>query len=368
MEDMQVYDLFTKNDILHFSITHFPEFDVVRRTYLRELANVVNFYHNRVYAVKSDHLLANILNHISVPIQYSIDRYVEVAGIRGPYLAKALNLTSEINVGQIFNGIFYGPGVKEIILYDDDYFNPFYAEREWKRISAVKVLLHPKTDMGLLLPNGREMSYGEGLAVISINVPLLAVQYRSFMLEQQTKVSKEGGLLGISHFIHMYVLPNMLYSQIDISIINRFINLCLDAPMGRPLLKHPFFVLDYTRQLDHVLDHVKDRILDTSERFEQLLKQIPVIVSEDSLEALAMPDYAETQQIQWALILSRLDIMKFLLGFANDRTIRQNLSEIVDLKRTLFRLRNASIYKKVLKGDLLVSTEETINNIINLAT
>lgn len=359
-----MYNLFTENDKLQFSINHFPEFDYVRRTYLRELANVVDFYHNRVYAVKSDHFLSNILNHLSVPMQYAIDRYADVATVRGPYVAKAVNMTSELNVGQIFNGVFYGPGVKEIILYDDAYFNPYYAEREWQRISAVKVLMHPKSDTGLLLPNGRRMSPGNGLAVISVNIPLLAVQYRCFMLNQQTKVKAEAGLLGISHFIHMYVLPNMLYSQIDISLFNRFMNICTGAPMGEPLLKHSFMVLDYTSRLDQVLFKTATAIKNKSVRFDQMLRQIPAIVSNDCLDALSMPDIAPTQQVYWALILSRLDVMSFMIDFVSDRSLRQNQMEITDLKRILTRFKNNSIFQKVLKGDLLFDTEETAAHIL----
>ncbi len=360
-----MYNLFTENSDLNFSLTYFPEFDVVRRTYIRELSNVVDFYRTRVYAVKSNHFLANLINHLSVPLQYAVDRYADVAAVRAPYLAKAMNMTSDINTGQLFPGVFYGPGVKEIILYDDSYFNPFYAEREWERIAAVKVLLHPKSDMGLLLPNGRSMSDGDGLAVISVNIPLLAVQYRSFMAWQRTKTTVEGELLGISHFIHMYVLPNMLYSQVDISLFNRFMNICIGAPMGKPKLKHSFSVLDYTKQLDHVLDHVADKIRSTSERFEQILKQVPGIISVNSYDALAMPDITQTQQAFWALILSRLEIMSFLIDLAGEDTLRQNRIEITDLKRTLMRFRNSHIYEKVLKGELLLDVNNLISHILD---
>lgn len=142
-------------------------------------------------------------------------------------------MTSDINYGQVFKGVFYGPSCDELILYDEEYFNPFYAEKEWMRINAVKVLLHPKSDLALLLPNGRDSSTGGGLAVISVNVPLLAIQYRGFLKSQMLKIKAEDDAkLGIQHFIHMFVLPNMLYNQIDITIMNRLMNLFYNAPMS----------------------------------------------------------------------------------------------------------------------------------------
>lgn len=358
-----MYRLFNEEERLHLPRMQFPAFEYIRRTYQRELLNVADYYHNRVYAVKSNHLLANILYHINIPMQYAIDRYTDVALARGPYIAKSFNLTSDINYGQVFDGVFFGSNCQELILYDEEYFNPFYAEREWSRISAVKVLAHPKSDFGLLLPNGRDSSTGGGLAVISVNIPLLAVQYRGFLKNQMTKVKQEVGMLDIQHFIHMYVLPNMLYSQIDLTIMNRLMNLFYNAPMSVPILKHPFMVTDYTHRMDHILLDVLETLTEKSERFDAALNQIPTIIAKNMQDALQMPDVAPTRQVLWALILTRLNVMKFLLDVSNESSITTNRMEINQLKRLLRQFDIDGIFTNVLPHDIAYDTIQIVDQI-----
>jgi hypothetical protein len=334
---------------------------------VNEILNIVDYYHNRVYAVKSNHFLTNLIYHLNIPMQYSIDRYTEVAYARAPFLAKTLNMTSDINYGQMFKGVFYGPSCDELILYEEDYFNPFYAEREWMRINAVKVLLHPKSDLGLLLPNGRDSSTGGGLAVISVNVPLLAVQYRGFVKSQMTKIKEEdNAMLGIQHFIHMYVLPNMLYSQVDLTIMNRLMNLFYNAPMSEPLLKHPFKVLDYTHRVDHVLTDVLKVLRNKPERFDAAMNQIPTVIAKNMQDALQMPDITPTRQVMWALLLARLDIMKFFIDVSNETSLRINRMEINQLKRLINHMRIDAVFTNVLPKDLAFDTMETIDAIMQV--
>lgn len=85
-----MYSIFNEEERLHLPRILFPAFDYIRRTYINEILNIVDYYNNRVYAVKSNHFLSNLLYHLNIPMQYNIDRYTDVAYARGPYLAKLL--------------------------------------------------------------------------------------------------------------------------------------------------------------------------------------------------------------------------------------------------------------------------------------
>lgn len=362
-----MFDLFNEDEQFNLPQVEFPEFDLLRRTYRREIANVVDYYHNRVYAVKSNHFLVSLLSHLSVPFQYAADRYVETALARAPYVAASAKMTSEIRIGDVFDGVFFGEGSKEIIIYEEDYFNPFYAEREWERISAVRVLVHPKSDLGLLLPNGKHSATGEGLAVISINLALLSLQYRCFMQLQQTKFKDKQGLLSQSHFIHMYVLPNMLYSQMDMTIMNRIMNLYYGRPMGEPILRHPFMVPQYGTRVDNVLNKVL-RLLKTKPlRFDAMIAMVPTIVEDGMRDALRLPDFAPTRQILWAVILSRLEMIKFFLDLSKESGgIAANRMELNHLKRLLSVMRRQQAFATAVPFDMSYDIENTIDEILAL--
>ena len=357
-------DLFTIRTPSNQSQLHFPEMNYISRTYQRELDNIQDYYHNRVYTVKSNHILANLLTDLNVPMQYGLEQYLSVAEAKATYVAKASQLTSEVDHGKIHHGCFYGGNVDEIIMVNTDPFDFVEAEKYWKNVVAVEVLLHPKSDLQMLLPNGKYTMVGEGLAVISINIPLLALQWRCFNQAQAIRYAAGDGLLGVGHFIHMYVLPNMLGSHLDIAILNRMMNLFYGAPMGAALIRHAFPVVDYSRRVDNVLNDAIDMIQKKSLRYRWMLQNIPTAIYEDMQEVLLLPDWAPTRQIHWAVMLSRLNIMKFLVDLGGERSKQENRLELNTLQRELRYLKHDSVYESVLPKDLLYDTEETITSLM----
>lgn len=340
-----------------------PEFDYVKLSYLRELLNYQDYYNSRVYAVKNQNFLVRLLMHVDTPLNYDIQRFVEVTRTRAPYLAKAFRMTSEINYGDIHNGCFFGPGTDEVIIYEDTYFDPVYAEKNWRRINAVTTLYHPRSDLGFMLPNGRASSSDTGMAFISINLPLLAVQLRSFFKDQfVNRYMQDGSSLGIPHFVHMYVLPNMMYHHTNVVIMNRLMRLLYNEDMGKELFKHPFPILHYNDKLDNVLIKVIDNYYDSRVDYADLLASLPSIDSKDASVALRVPDMGSTRQVKWALVLSRLKIMKFLIDLAGEHSINTNRTYITHLKGTLKRMKGGA-YVDILPYELVKEVEAIMDEI-----
>lgn len=363
-----MYELFTERFLSNSSITRPPGFDLIQRIYQRDIEKIVEYFHSRVYAVKSNHLLCRLLGVGSVSTSYSLDRYLEVAIARSPYVAKHFNFTSAINYGEVRQGantVFYGPSCSEIILYSEDYFDVSEVARDWKNAQAIKVLEHPISDLGLILPNGYKNSTDYGLVVISINIPMLLVQYRGFLLEQMRKISDgSASLLGDTHFVHMYVIPNMLYSHAELVVANRLMNLFYGAPQGSATKKYPFPIVNYGDKMDKELSAVLKHITDTRMPYASFLKNIPSIFAEDAQMALLMPDIARTRQVWWAMLISRLKMMKFLLDAGSSSGMNGAL--INKLKLDFKRIRDEHVLSTVLPHDLLESTEETIDEILAL--
>jgi hypothetical protein len=362
-----MYSLFADNPAYSAGgISHWPEFNLIRRIYIKELQVLQNYYHNRVYSVKSNHLLVNLLNILSVPMQYSNQRYVEVCRDRADTISRSLEITSETHYGKLHDGVFYGPGCTEILYSVDEYFDIDYVVKNWKDMISVRPLLHPKSDLKLLLPNGKKSSSEEGLATIAINIPMLALQYKCFSIEQYNNLSKTGSLLGATHFIHMYILPNMIGPQLDITIMNRLVNLFYGIPMGEGYLRHVFRISDYSQRIDSILTKVLYRLSTDRMSFQLMLENIPTIFNNNMSVALQMPNYQPTRQVWWSLILSRLMYMKLLIDIGIVRSDNSNLNSIHNLQIELKRLLREHVYNSELSSDILYDTELTINQILNL--
>ncbi len=359
-----MYNIFNEAGKRNTVQYHWPEFDLVRRTYLKELYQIQTYYHNRVYAVKSNHFLVYLLNALSVPMQYDDDRYVEVCRARMDSVSRTLQMTSPTHAGKMHNGVFYGPGSSEILYSVDEYFDPAEIAENWRDFISVRPLLHPRSDLALMLPNGKKSGSDSGLSTIAINIPALALQYKYFTMEQQIENSRVGSLLGDSHFIHMYILPNMMGPHLDIVIMNRLLNLYYGKPMGKGYLRHAFRISDYSGRIDAVLNNVIKRVENEVISFEGIINNVPSVFSPTMLDALQMPDMPPTRQIWWSLLLSRLDYMEFLIDIGSKRADLDNLSEINDLKIELKRLKRENILQTVLSRDMYFDVSETIEKIL----
>lgn len=360
-----MYKLFTKRSDSNNSVIKPPAFELIRRIYQREIATITEYYNSRVYAVPSNHLLCRLLTTGFVSIEHDLSRYLQILYARAPYLAKYFNFTSEISYGKIFDGVFYGPGNDEIILYTEDYFNPFDALENWKSLKPVTVLEHPVSDFGLTLLNGKENSTAKGLSVISINIAMLFIMYRGFLIQQGSKFNSTSQL-GTEHFVNMYVLPGMLNSHIEIALLNRLKNLFYAAPMSSSLKKLPFLVVDYTDKIDRVNKEILEHLEDTSRLYVQDLKCIPSFFEEDMQSVLMMPDLAKTRQIWWSLLLARLGTIKFLIDIAGDKGRSANNSYINKLKLDVKQLSRENLIASVLPKDLYYEVKSIFDEILEL--
>lgn len=356
--------LFTKNDSIR-SMTYMDyTFEYLRRSYFDEVNKIEDFYHNRVYAVKNQHLLVRLINLISIPFTYSYDRYTDVAINRSMYIAKNFKLAGTYNKGELFKGEFYGPDVNEVIFSLDDYFNVDHVRKNWKNVEAVKVFIHPKSNIDLLLPIDRKTSSETGLAVIGINIPLLALQYRMFIEDQMSKRS-DGGILGTQHFVHMYVIPNMLRYQTALITLNRAKNLFYGSPMGESYFKHPFSIHHYEDKVDRVLNQQLKTISEKRLDFITALRMLPSLVHSNLYDTLLLPDFPSTIQGSWVYYLSRLNVIRFLIDLTGERSLSENREILKDLRLDTLYIKSTNILEKVLPVDALYDVQQDMDVIMN---
>jgi len=364
-----MYNLFASEFAGNLPVVRPPGFELIQRTYQREITTIVNYYNNRVFAVQGNHLLCRLLMTASVPVEYDIERFMEVISARSPYVAKHFRFTSDIDYGVFHDGVFYGPGNKELIFYNEDYFNPFDAVQNWKALQPIKVLSHQISDFGLLLPDGKNASTGQGFCAISINVPMLLCMYRGFLMDQSARLDSKGesqGLLGVTHFVHMYVLPSMLYSHIDYVIMNRMYNLYHDIDMSRATRKHAFLVVDYGDKMDNVLREILKRLEDYKGSYYAYLQNIPSIFEKDMQVSLIMPDMARTRQAWWALNITRFEIMAFLIQLGGEGGVNSNTTLIHQLQRTCQYLDRENMLKTILPSTLGLEVDAFIGEVMAL--
>lgn len=340
-----MYELFSRPQVIKSPEITPGEWDYLKRMYEAEISKIVTYFQNRVLSVKSEHLLCRMINTLMVPIHYDDQRFYTATDARAEFIARHFNMTSSIGPGRLFDGVFYGEGVQEILLLDNDPFSMYDLNTNWRDIQAVKVLSHPVSSTNLMVPNGNVHSTETGRAVISIHLTKLMAQFRAFTLDQIRRHETEGkGMLSVRHFVAMYVLPNMLYTHTDQVIWNRLANLINYAPMGESLRSYVFPIRNMDDKLDKCLlkitKHLRNRQMD----FSGYLSNMPAVFAEDQLAALAMPDMAPTRQVWWAMYLTRLPVIETLLEIGDHRGRISNLTHINRMKVQISRLLDENVF------------------------
>lgn len=279
---------------------------------LDNLDKIQQYYHTYPIAVKASHVLVRLIQSIAVSRKLDFERYVANCVNSGLQAAKAIGFTTSLNKGAVWNGEFYGSRYKEVLIAHNELFNLQDLATQWKTTSAVTVLQSEETDLSMLPPDGRINSTSEGLAVISVNVPLLMAQYYWFNKEQDIVEANGGARRTIYQFVHAYALTNMLPSHLDCVCFNRLYNRLIGTPNAEPVRKHSFFLVDYSNALNAISDQQLKYVKGLDKRFDGVMRTVALPYSDNLSNFAHLPNTPVTTQVFWALAISRLKILSFL--------------------------------------------------------
>lgn len=342
---MLYLDVFNREYINRTPITgivHPTDLSYLRRLYIFNKDAIERYYQERNFAVKNTHILSRILEHFPTYIQYDTFRYIDYALDKLKYLAKHFQFTSDMEKGVVHPGNFFGNENEEIIISSYELFNVTELTQNWKQAKTVYTLAHNRNDHKLLLPLGTDDQSKSGLCSIMINIPKLAIQYREFNKQQARHEAgqvEDGSLvLNKNHFVIKYVISNMMDDVIDHMFLNKVMDKFYGIETQVPKFKHRFKIFEPNTQIDRYVDQTLDVITTKSLDFINILHNIHLMFKIDASELLALPNIGYTNNIKWALFISRLDYMIFLFNVAKNKTTNKHyLNDWARLAKRLLR-------------------------------
>lgn len=292
-----------------------PDFNRVRAGLQFSLRKVIDYRAANPISLNGSHFLVKVLQSLNVSLLQDRVVYDDKVRDRALDLAMSLKMTSGFYKGALFNpGVFYGKNVAEILIANIDPYDRELLVDRWRELRPIRVLYHPQSDLSLHVPDGRFESEEPGVAVISINIPMLASQYRKWRM-WRNEVSDDSPRT-VMQFLQEVPIPNMLYSHLDIAILNRGIAQFFGFGMPEIRSRHPFHMTDWSDNVDQALSRYLEMADDRQLSFDQLVDYFPSVGSPTLRDTIALPDLAFTFQMQWAVLIARLPLVFFLVRFS----------------------------------------------------
>lgn len=360
-----MYQLFKDPQINRNTKIDSADFTYVKKTLLREISRIKEYYSSANFIVQNTHIVNQLLIHLNVSINRDLESYVRVCGDETERLARAFKLIHPVvSNPQARQGTFYNDSTKEFIILHADEFDYNTAYRKWRKLVPIKVRTHNFTDIhGSPLDGTYANSLNEnGYAVISINLPMLALQHRAWREEVR---SREDVKTQTINFIYQYPLTNMIYRHMELALINRTIAKYNGLPVASKVKSHPIATINLDNRVDSLIESRVDYIKAGQYKFDQLFNMFSCLTCDNWFDVIRPMDVAPVRSVKWVLELQILRYFKFFLQVRKDSNGSYNSREVTRALRDIRNLENDSTYYKTAYtelNDLMSSTKILIES------
>jgi hypothetical protein len=226
---------------------------------------------------------------------------------------------------------FYGDNVQEVLLSASEDVDLLTIDETWKQLLPIKVLRHPFNSTALEPLDGRLNTEYPSWAVIQIDLPKLALQYREWYLAQ--KRANVAFVRSPMQFVFEFPLANALLSHLDVALLNRIMTLSSGHEAEAFYSSWPMYLTDYDRKVDNYL---VDRIAHLTQRpmtYGTMMQQVKLVALENMQGLSEIPEVAITRQNAWAMTLWTLPIIEFIVQIDFEAGSSRNTQEASILRK-----------------------------------
>lgn len=341
-----MFKLFKNTGYLHsYPIKKYSKFDYIRNKYKNDLSKLKSYYRYNNHKVNNDHILNRLITILEPSGELNIFDYLRYVESSAKYLAKQFNITSNIHNGGIQDNLIMGIGSKEILLYKESDIDIMDFENIWETLSPLRLIYSSNTDLNFRIPD-KDSVYSDipELNIITIDIVSLMMQYYYWKIKR----IDAGFSTNPSIFATQIVLPNMLDNILDMAIWNRFINIYNGIENNTFTIKQPILLVDYSKGIDNELKKIVKDVDNVSMDIENILLQIPGLISKNMLDVLNTGVTYYTKQSEWVLWVSRLSIVSNILDLIGKRGKRKN-SDIINILPVI--IKSISRSTNIVKND-----------------
>lgn len=318
-----------------------PLYDYAIQTMNREMKRVKEFYRENIYTLDNTHRIIKLLIDLQTYMGSSPEVLVRTIRAETPRLCRAYGINSPV----VYSGIqtpgeMYKRNCPEVFISVEYDFDVKNCWTHFRQLQPIKVLSHDFTDLGFGLANGRYNAEAVGTTVFSIDLAMLALQFKAWW-DTERYVKETNLYLPTHYFAHKYPIVNLLGTHTDVAIFNRLLMLSKNGNIPNDRNHHSFMLADVTGKIDSCHEKLLERFKTTPMEYLQRLNAIPSLQYGSFYRSMNHPDLAPTRNVRWALVLARLNTVEFLLEMDRiSNSQYMNLYERETVARELRVMRN----------------------------
>ena len=331
-----------------------PLFDYLNKQTNMEVNKVVEYYNNNVYQADVSSRLFKILTELKQYVHLAPETLYRYVRNNTARLCMAYNIVSPVSNGSVASmGELYNRNIAELFISVEYPIDVAKSIKSFNVLKPLRVVSHDFSDFSYGLIDGKYNCQEKGLAIFTIDLALLAIQYQHWYNNLRF-VKDRNYYLPTTHFIARYLWTGVLPSHMDNVLFNRLVNAVKNKPNQNSRNSQSFFLTDYSMRYDEGNRQLLERWKTNPSDWLTRLNSIPSINYGSYWQAIAMPDVAPTRQIKWALVLAKLKVLEFLLLIdQSSGNSYMNRSDRIALERDVRLLLNDKSLEMYLPESLL---------------
>ena len=332
---------------------HFVPFNYALGVLSKDVDKFIERCRQVPVAVRSDHQLVRTLQSLNVQYKGDLAAYRGFVESMMNSISGRLGYSCDRYKGTPFfssKAQFYGNRTIEILIADEADFDLNDIESRWEDLRPLRVLSHPRSDITIEYLDGKSKFTESGICVIEVNVPMMAVMFQLWR-DRPRKIS-DRATHDPAFFIGAYVIPNMVWSHLDVAIMNRISRQFFNESYGRSDYSPPFYVTDMSSRIDDFAKKFNELVSKDTTDWYDVLRNIPALSAEDMLQVHRLPKMSYNSQSIWSLFAARMNLITYLLGVSKRSSSSKNVSEIIKIERVLLECKSSRYLSNGLPSNL----------------
>lgn len=331
-----------------------------------DIKSYIDWRNRDISFVPVDHWMVSLLTTLAQKLGYDLSRSVEDIYRRAGFLANEIAMTFGFTTGSNMGRLHIGDnGNKTIYLLGESPMRVGVTRTTpYTDMVAIRYLSHDSTNLTIGSSAEAEELIGLGMDAIEIDLGLLMLQYTLWMkeqLESNVEVAKRTPQI----FVGMHVLPKLKVSQYAIAMMNRCCAIAEGLPVNDIAYRLSKAFNNRTSVGQNICEAFTGLMLSKNNvTFEYLIGTLPVPMVPTLGVACALTEYPPTQQVTWALVLSRYNLLRYLFALARIEPTRAKQYPANDIRRAIVRMASSGALRTVLSGSSYKDVEGKLEAII----